>query len=123
MTRRVGCNCAFEYAKDRYPTPTLHLLTLPDPPSSTPEANSAEPLVKTAQRFAVLDCRRKEMEQEWTKLRDAFLDALRAEPEQHVACPGGRFRIVQIEGVEELVWEAEREESEANVSEQDAGCC
>lgn len=123
VTRRVACNCPFEYAKDRYPTPTLHLLTLPDPPSSAPRNNSAEPLVKMAQRFAVLDCRRKEMEQEWAKLRDGFLDALRAEPEQYVSCPGGRFRIVQIEGVEELVWESEEEESKAHVSEQDAGCC
>jgi hypothetical protein len=107
ITRRVACNCPFEFSKDRYPSPTLHLLTLPAI-QPTPTALRAEPaLVGIGQRFAVLDCRRREIEQEWTDLRASFLKALRAQPEQQVACPGGCYRLLQREGVEELVWEAD----------------
>lgn len=117
VTRRVACNCAFEYAKDRYPTPVLHLLTLPDP---SPAATNHPPntsLAHLAQRFAVLDCRHKKIEREWNELREAFLAALRAEPDQQVACPEGRFRIVQIEGVEELVWETDEKDSAPSMAE------
>jgi len=105
VTRRVSCNCPFEYAKDRYPTPVLHLLTLADtapPPAPSPTAAA---LLDVAQRFAVLDCRRKEIEREWESLHKSFVEALRAEPDQQVACPGGHYRLVQVEGVEELTWQ------------------
>lgn len=107
VTRRVPCNCAFEDAKDRYPTPTLHLLTLAPTNTHPPRLPGSPSLVEVAQRFAVLDCRKQEIEREWQELRDSFLEALRVEPDQRVACPGGIYRIVQQEGVEELVWERE----------------
>ena len=37
VTRRLPCNCSFEVAPDRYPTPVLHLLTLPETPAPAPQ--------------------------------------------------------------------------------------
>lgn len=112
VTRRAGCNCSFEFAADRYPTPTLHLLTLPDEtPPITPTEPADDSLVKLAQRFAVLDCRHQEIESEWKELRDRFFDALRSQPDRQVACPEGRFRIDEIEGVEQLEWEPRESET------------
>src|SRR5207248_125775 len=88
VTRRVACNCVFDFAADRYPTPVLHLLTLegPQTPAPTPGAD-----VETlARRYAVLVERRDEIQRECGEVQQALVLALRATPGRSIACPGGR---------------------------------
>ncbi len=106
VTRRVPCNCPFEFAADRYPTPVLHLLTLPGDPTPPRPAPSAD-LVAMAQRFGVLDRRRAEIEREWSELRAALVAAVGQLPGRELACPGGRYRVEEHDGVEQLTWIAE----------------
>lgn len=108
ITRRVSCHCPFEFAKDRYPTPVLHLLTLPQDQRQPPPASySSERLHDLALRLGVLERQRSDLERQWKELRQALTDALRTLPERTVNCPGGRYRLLERDGVEELVWEAE----------------
>ena len=105
LTRRVACNCGFEFASDRYPTPVLHLLTLPAERSLPDPSPAAEPgLVQLAQRYGVMERRRAEILQEWEELRTDLVQALRRLPERTIACEGGSYRLVAKEGVEELEW-------------------
>ena len=105
VTRRVACNCAFEFASDRYPTPVLHLLTLP-PDKALPQAAPAEPsLVQLAQRYAAIERRRAEILAECEQLRQALVQALRTLPDRSLPCPGGSYRLISKEGVEELLWQ------------------
>jgi hypothetical protein len=107
VTRRVACNCPFEFAADRYPTPVLHLLTLKEatPPAAPPAA--APDLETLARRHAVLAVRRAEIEREAAEAQRALVHALRLAPERTAVCPGGRYRLVEQQGVEELRWEAD----------------
>ncbi len=107
VTRRVACDCPFEFARDRYPTPTLHLLTLP-----AESALPAPPAIRAdaeglAVRYGASLRRLREIQRETDETRAALSAALRALPDRVVACPGGRYRMIEKEGVEELVWEAE----------------
>jgi hypothetical protein len=103
VTRRVACNCAFDFAPDRYPTPVLHLLTLEGP--QTPGLAQPADLETLARRYAVLVERRDGIQRECGELQQALVLALRALPGRSVACPGGRYRLIEEQGVEELRWE------------------
>jgi hypothetical protein len=107
VTRRVDCNCSFDFAPDRYPTPVLHLLNLNlKLPEKTASPGAAD-LEMLARRFGVLEQRRQEIEREHQELQQALVTALRGLPDRALACPGGRYRLVEQEGVEKLVWEGE----------------
>jgi hypothetical protein len=106
VTRRVPCNCEFDFAPDRYPTPVLHLLTLPAA-APGPAPIAAPDLETLARRYAALDARRQEIQREYEELRAALVAGLRTSPDRAVACPGGRYRLLDRQGVEELVWEKE----------------
>jgi hypothetical protein len=104
VTRRVACNCSFDWAPDRYPTPTLHLLTLPaaasqPAPTTTPDAEAL------ARRYAAAAVHLQEVQREYDELRRSLLSALRAMPDRVISCPGGRYRLLEESGVEELRWE------------------
>jgi hypothetical protein len=109
VTRRVACNCIFEQAPDRYPTPVLHLLGLPAAPPNAqrPAAPGGVAPADLARRFGVLTCKRDEVQREWEEMRSALVALVRALPDRTVACPGGRYRLVEEQGVEELRWEQE----------------
>ncbi len=109
VTRRLACNCHFEFAPDRYPTPVLYLLTLPPDEQRPQPAAAPEGLAALAQRFGVLERQRAELEAQWKELRQSLIAALAAMPERAVACAGGRYRLIEQEGVEELRWETEPE--------------
>jgi hypothetical protein len=61
-----------------------------------------------AQRYGVLDRRRAEILHEWEELRQALVTAMIQLPEPVIVAPGGRYRVVEREGVGELVWEPEK---------------
>jgi hypothetical protein len=105
VTRRVPCNCPFDFAPDRYPTPVLHLLTLDEP--STPAPPLATDVETLARRYAAAVQRRDEIHRELATLQQALVAALQALPERTIACPGGRYRLVEQQGVAELQWEAD----------------
>jgi hypothetical protein len=109
ITRRLACNCTFEFAPDRYPTPVLYLLTLPEEASTPQPAAPAAALATLAQRFGVLQRQREELEAQWQELRRTLIAALAATPDRTVECETGRYRLVETEGVEELRWETEQE--------------
>jgi hypothetical protein len=104
ITRRVACNCPFDFAPDRYPTPVLHLLTLPvvEPPPPPAPAVDLEGL---ARRYSTIAARLEEVRKEFDELRDALVTALRATPSREAHLPEGCYRLVEREGVAELVWE------------------
>ncbi len=104
ITRRVACNCPFEFAPDRYPTPVLHLLTLPTP-TAVPPAPADPKLETLARRYAASAARLEEVRREYEELRQTLVAALRQLPERAVDCPGGRYRLVEEQGVEEIRWE------------------
>ncbi len=105
ITRRVPCNCPFDFAPDRYPTPVLHLLTLPadTPPRTVPVADAAT----LARRYAASAARLAEVQREHQELARALAQMLRWLPDRTADCPGGRYRLVERDGVEELLWEDE----------------
>ena len=103
VTRKVSCNCTFEQAPDRYPTPLLHLIGLPAEPAAGP-ANAPGDL---ARRFEALSRKREEVERDWQEMRRVLLGVLRAVPERAAGCVGGRYRLLEEQGVEELRWEPE----------------
>lgn len=106
VTRRLACNCPFEFARDRYPTPTLHLLTLPAAEALPASAKPSDDPESLARRYAVAARRREEVEREWTELRKALVAVLRASPDRSLPCEGGRYVLREKEGVEELSFES-----------------
>jgi hypothetical protein len=113
ITRRLACNCAFEFAADRYPTPVLYLLTLPAQQQTPAAATTlSEALLALAQRFGVIERQRAEIDAQWQDLRRSLIIALAAVPERSVEFENGRYRMVENEGVEELVWEEMGEDRE-----------
>jgi len=63
VTRRVPCNCPFDFAPDRYPTPVLHLLTLPPSEAAAPAAPAAADVETLARRYSALRQRRQEIDE------------------------------------------------------------
>lgn len=108
VTRRVPCACDFSFAPNHYPTPLLHLETLPDEapvprqPESPPETADLEQLIR---RYTVLVHRKQEIETQWQELHDALVRRLAALPERSWTGEPGRFYLETDEGVETLRWE------------------
>lgn len=106
LTRRVACNCPFENAKDRYPNPVLHMLTLPQAEATPVAIPHAADLESLARRFGVAERRRMEIQCEWEQLKEALVGSLRGAPDRSVNLESGRYRLIEKEGIEELCWEA-----------------
>jgi hypothetical protein len=105
ITRRLACNCAFEFAADRYPTPVLYLLTLPADERAPAPAAPPDALLALAQRFGVIERQRADIQSQWQELRGSLIAALAVLPNRTVEYEHGRYRLIENEGVEELVWE------------------
>jgi hypothetical protein len=107
VTSKVDCNCAFEFAPEHYPTPLLHLRTLrvgeASPPAET--ATQAQTPQQIAQRYATLRRRAFEIQDELRRLEEAFVAVLRRAPDRTLAVEGGRWVLVEEQGVEEIRWE------------------
>ncbi|MCY2967859.1 MAG: CRISPR-associated primase-polymerase type A1, partial [Planctomycetota bacterium] len=104
VTRRVACNCPFEFAADRYPTPVLHLLTLPADQSLPAPVPRSDDLASLARRFGVLERRKAEVIAEWQELRRLLVEAIARHPDRQLACDGGTYRVESRDGVDELIW-------------------
>lgn len=113
VTSRVDCSCGFEFAPDRYPTPTLHLLTLKDEPAEQRGPGRAPDGETLARRYAELMRRLEEVRQELGRAREALVDWLRRSPGRAVECPGGRYVLREEKGVEELRWIPEASDADA----------
>ena len=113
VTRRVPCNCPFDFAPDRYPTPVLHLLTLSPEAVAAPPAPAALDLETLARRYAASAVRLEELRREHDGLKRSLLNALRALPDRVITCPGGHYRLVEHDGLEELLWEPDAKPPEA----------
>jgi hypothetical protein len=110
VTGSVPCNCRFDFAPERYPTPRLHLLTLP---SSAPAAPAAGPPAAPpwdpadrARALRVLHLRREELEAEVARLEAELLAYMETAAVPEVAAGEGVLRLVHEEGAPPaLVWE------------------
>lgn len=104
ITRSVNCHCDFSFAPDRYPTPVLHLLTMPVQtapiPLRLPGKSPAELAAALLISFIKLD----EIQTEEKALRVALIDALRADPDRAVSFAAGTYTLIENDGVEELVF-------------------
>ncbi len=78
---------------------------LPAPPAAVDPA-----LAQLAERYGAMERRKAEILAEWENLRTALVEALRRLPERAVVCPGGRYCLLAKEGIEELTWQAEKDE-------------
>jgi len=72
----------------------------------------ADALLTLAERFGVIERQRAEIDAQWQELRRSLIAALSATPERSLAYENGRYRVLENEGVEELVWEEGGEERE-----------
>ncbi len=113
VTRRVPCNCNFDFAPDHYPTPLLHLKTLPpEEQEQKPPPQEAPDLETLVRRFTVLEQRKREILQQWERLHQALCKALQALPDRCFQTPQGTFRLVTQQGVETLHWDPAQQNEE-----------
>ncbi len=115
ITRTVPCCCDFSFAPNHYPTPVLHLETLPPEPGPSPSpspggGDDREAIEHLIRRYTVIVHRREELDAQWRELHDAVCRRLAALPDRSVTTEAGRFYLVTRDGVESLEWE--RSESE-----------
>lgn len=103
MTAQLPCACDFGFARDHYPTPTLHLRTLPA--DINPQAPPPEDLETLARRYATLQRRITELEKERGLLGNALAERLHSQAEPVLSLPEGTWRWVQQDEVGELIWE------------------
>jgi len=111
VTSKVDCSCPFDFAPDRYPTPTLHLLTLRTP--SERAGPEAPPDPETlARRHAELLRRSEEIVREVARSAEALADALARAPGRSIRCPGGRYVLEEEGGVSNIRWAPDPTEEE-----------
>ncbi len=118
ITRRVKCRCAFEFAPNHYPTPVLHLETVPPEKQPTPAdadagAEAIDP-VMVARRYGVIDRQRREIDRQWREMHDALCRLLHARDDRTLQCDDGRYELVEQEGVETLAWTANNQQPTTN---------
>ncbi len=104
ITARVPCACEFPDHPDAYPTPLLHLsglgpeeLTAP-PPTVVPE--------DAVRRLILLRHRRRELDAEIAAVEASVCQALKRMAAPYWELPEGVLRLVERDGLAELVWTA-----------------
>lgn len=106
ITRKVKCRCSFEFAPTHYPTPVLHLETLPaeTPAEPAQQQDAAGDPQTLARRYGVLDRQRREIEQQWRQMHEAICRLLDGRPDRRLQCEEGRYELSDEDGIETLVW-------------------
>ncbi|MFB3819602.1 MAG: CRISPR-associated primase-polymerase type A1 [Candidatus Methylomirabilales bacterium] len=111
VTGSVACNCRFEVTAGQYPTPRLHLATLPAP-SPRPAPVPAWDPVERVRALRVLRLRRQELESEIAQLEQDLVAHLASSATPEVAMQEGTLRLVQEAGAPPvLLWEPRQAES------------
>lgn len=110
VTASVPCNCDFSFAPDRYPTPRLHLLTLPkDAPLPSGEGRDAvqwDP-VERARALGVLWVQRERVAAEIAKIEQELMAYLQRHNLTELETGDGALRLVMEEGAPPaLVWKS-----------------
>ncbi len=108
LAGEVSCSCSFSFAPGSYPTPLLHLRTLPESPPKDPDPR--EKTERLARAYAAL-CRRGEsLGGEREALERELCRRLENAPDRRLVLEEGVYRLVDREGVTELLWEPAAEE-------------
>jgi hypothetical protein len=106
ITRSVNCHCDFSFAPDRYPTPILHLLTMPAKPAPIQPRLPGKSPTELAAALLISSIKLDEIQVEEKALRLALIAVLRADPDRAVSFASGTYSLVENDGVEELVFTA-----------------
>lgn len=96
VTAGVDCSCDFSFAEDHYPTPLLHLRTMPDRPSET--AIPQESMIELGRRLAVLEERAQRLAREAGELRQALAERMIGKGIERLQYPEGAFLLRLLEG-------------------------
>lgn len=104
VTSSLACNCTFPDAPDQYPTPVLHAAHLPTAPAKSEAARPSIPLEDAVRRWAQLERRRLQLENEVSVARDDLLVRLASQPGSTVQLPEGEMSLVHQAGVPCLQW-------------------
>jgi len=106
ITSRVNCNCSFDLAPDRYPTPRLHLLTLPRQGAPAQPSPSAWNPVDSVRALGVLWSRRQQMEKEIAELEQRLIAHLAQSGGGQIEIEEGKLTLKQEQGTPpSLVWQ------------------
>lgn len=109
MTAGVACHCRFDTAPGQYPTPRLHLQTLPHENGGAARPEPVPPAwdpVERARALRILRIRRQELDAEVARLEAELLAYLERAPVQEIALGDGALRLIQEEGAPAaLAWE------------------
>jgi hypothetical protein len=106
VTSRVNCNCSFAFAPDRYPTPRLHLLTLPEPTAPPQAAEPAWNPVESVRTLGLLWERRRQTEKEIAQLEQRLVAHLQQSGSGRIEIEEGALTLKQESGSPPcLVWE------------------
>jgi hypothetical protein len=113
VTGSVPCNCDFSFAPNRYPTPRLHLLTLPQsasaPARGQPEAVQWDP-VERARTLGVLWTRRDQVLAEIARVEQELMAYLQRHNLTTLETGDGALQLVMEEGAPPaLVWKPKAE--------------
>jgi hypothetical protein len=104
VTAKVPCNCRFDFAPDHYPTPRLHLRTLP--PATPVATQPAWDAVERARTLGVLWRQQREIAEQVTQLQQELVAYLEREGQSRLELDDGVFRLHrEFEGLQTLVWE------------------
>jgi tetratricopeptide (TPR) repeat protein len=112
ITGSVPCNCTFEFARDQYPTPRLHLLRPSSGFSVEGVRGRTEPKAEwkpedRVRSLRALRVRQRELENEIARAEAELMEYLEKSGVGEIALEDGTLRVVQEEGqAPALVWEA-----------------
>lgn len=107
VTAAVPCNCSFDFAPEHYPTPRLHLRTLPpEAPAPGTIATVAWDPIERARVLGLLRRQRQDLDQQIDAVEQQLVAWLQREGRGVLEVDEGAFRLSYPEGgLPTLVWE------------------
>lgn len=103
LSAQVDCNCRFYDSPGHYPTPVLHLRTLPD---GVVVAQPPEPLLDLARRYMQSLRKARQVKTETENLGRQLALAIAALPERELCLPEGKYSLREQAEIDTLHWEA-----------------
>lgn len=102
ITSKVNCSCPLDLVDYKYPNPLCHLSNL------RKKANESEQgfdIQSVAKRYVELLNKRDDIQKEIKRISGILVDYLCGVPERSLKLSQGQLKIVENEGVLELIWE------------------